>query len=125
ELIATSLSELIGEEGAPVSRSDTFWAVRRLFETIAGERPVVLVFEDLHWAEPTLLDLLDYLSAQATRAPIFILGIARPELLERRPKWLTADAISLGPLSTAEGESLIEHLADVPPRLRTTILSTA
>ena len=87
---------------------------------------MVLVFEDLHWAEPTpprsprLL-----LSAQATTAPIFVLGVARPELLERRPEWLTADAITLGPLSTAEGESLIEQLADVPSRLRATILSTA
>ena len=125
ELIATTLSELVGEEGTPISRSDTFWAVRRLFETIADERPVVLVLEDLHWAEPTLLDLLDYLSAQATTAPIFVLGVARPELLEQRPEWLTADAITLGPLSTAEGESLIEQLADVPSRLRATILTTA
>ena len=125
ELIAASLSELAGEEGTPVSRSDTFWALRRLFETIAAERPVVLVLEDLHWAEPTLLDLVDYLSAQATTAPIFVLGVSRPELLEARPEWLAADSISLGPLSRAEGESLIEQLADVPTRLRATILSTA
>jgi len=125
ELVAASLSELVGEEGTPVSRSDTFWAVRRLFETIAAQRPVVLVLEDLHWAEPTLLDLIEYLAAQATTAPIFVLGVARPELLEGRPGWLTADSISLGPLSRAEGEYLIEQLADVPPRLRATILSTA
>jgi len=125
ELIAASLSELAGDDTATVSRSDTFWAVRRLFETLADERPVVLVLEDLHWAEPTLLDLLDYLAAQASSSPIFMLGVARPELLERRPEWSTVDAISLGPLSSADGESLIEHLADVPPRLRATILDAA
>src|SRR5205814_6685464 len=69
ELIEARLAEL-SEEGS-ASGGETFWAVRRLFEALAGERPVVLVFDDLHWAEPTLLDMIEYLTA--TKAPILLL----------------------------------------------------
>jgi DNA-binding SARP family transcriptional activator len=121
ELIEARLAEL-SEEGS-ASGGETFWAVRRLFEALAGERPVVLVFEDLHWAELTLLDLIEYLTA--TGAPILLLGLARPELLEERPGWRQTEMRTLAPLSSDDGEALIENLGKVPSDLRTKILRTA
>ena len=62
------------------------WAFRRVFEALAAERPLVLVLEDMHWAAPTLLELIDYL-VDWLRAPVLLLCLARPELLEMRPGW--------------------------------------
>jgi DNA-binding SARP family transcriptional activator len=122
ELIEARLAELSEEEGSAAG-GETFWAVRRLLEALADERPVVLVFDDLHWAEPTLLDLIDYLTA--TRAPILLLGLARPELLEERSGWSQTDTTTLAPLSSNDGEALIENLGKVPKELRQKILRTA
>jgi DNA-binding SARP family transcriptional activator/tetratricopeptide (TPR) repeat protein len=121
-LIEARLAELVGEEGS-VSGGETFWAVRRLFEALAAKQPVVLVFEDLHWAEATLLDLIEYLAA--VKAPIFLLGLARPELLEERSAWREVDPRRLAPLSSDDGGTLIENLGPVPDELRTKILGTA
>jgi tetratricopeptide (TPR) repeat protein len=85
----------------------------------------VVVFEDLHWAEPTLLDLIQYLVEQATSAPILLLGLARLELLEQRPGWVEAEATRLAPLSGEASEALIDNLAEVPNELRERIISTA
>jgi hypothetical protein len=63
------------------------WAFRRLFEVPAGARPLVLAFEDVHCAEPALLDLLEYVTRHAKAVPLLIVCLARPELLEARPPW--------------------------------------
>jgi DNA-binding SARP family transcriptional activator len=112
ELVAARLSRLTGDDDAPASGGETFWAARRLFEALAAEQPLVLVFDDLHWAEPTLLDLIDYLGDRAA-APILLLGLARPDLLERRPDWIDRSAARLGPLDAGEGEELLANLG--PP----------
>ncbi len=125
ELIGARLADLTGEADAPASGGETFWAVRRAFEALAAERPVVLVFEDLHWAEPTLLDLIEYLQRQAAEAPILVLGLARPELLEERPDWSQNEAVNLVPLSGRDGQALIENLGEIPDELRAQILGTA
>ena len=83
------------------SPGEVFLGTRRVFERLAGERPLVLVFDDVHWAEPTLLDLVEYLAARA-EGPIFCLCLARPELLDARPA-LGDGAIRLGPLGRAAG----------------------
>jgi DNA-binding SARP family transcriptional activator len=88
---------------------ETVWAFRRLFEALARSRPHVLVVEDAHWAEPALLDLLEYVSRTARGVPLLIVCLARPELLEARPAWATT-AIELGPLSPGETEALIDNL---------------
>ena len=62
-----------------VSREDTFRAVRRLFETFAGSSPLILIFDDVHWAEQTLLDLVDHIADWSREAPILLLCMARPE----------------------------------------------
>jgi class 3 adenylate cyclase len=93
---------------------ELFWAFRRLFEEVAREEPLVLVVEDIHWAEPKLLDLLEYLAGWTDDAPILLVCLARPDVLEERPGWLgTADRASLllGPLSEAESETLLTEIA--------------
>jgi DNA-binding SARP family transcriptional activator len=124
-LIGVRLAELTGEEEGSGSGGETFWAARRLFEALAGERPVVLLFEDLHWAEPTLLDLIDYLAQRISDAPILLLGLARPELLDERSEWIETEMTRLAPLSSEDGEQVIENLSEVPAELRAQIVRTA
>ena len=82
--------------------SEIFWAARRFLEVLARSRPLLVVFEDLHWAEPTFLDLVESLALQPGRSPIALVCIARPELLEQRPAWAAeadrAVSIELPPL---------------------------
>ena len=79
---------LVGLEGAErAEREESFAAWRRLLEAAAEQRPLVLVFEDLHWADDGLLDFVDHLADWATTVPLLIVGTARPELLDRRPGW--------------------------------------
>jgi tetratricopeptide (TPR) repeat protein len=99
-------------------RSEAFGAWRRFFESMAEHRPLVLVFEDLHWADDELLDFVDYLVDWATGVPILIVCTARPELLERRPAWgggkLNATTLSLAPLSEEDTSRLLASLLDRP-----------
>ena len=76
-----------GIESGSDRRDEAFAAWRRFFEAVAEERPLVLVFEDLHWADDALLDFVDYLLDWASGVPILVVGTARPELLSRRPGW--------------------------------------
>jgi DNA-binding SARP family transcriptional activator/tetratricopeptide (TPR) repeat protein len=102
-------------EPSSYDRSESFWAGRRLLEAMAVSLPLVLVLEDAHWATPTLLDFVDYLTGWAN-APVLLLVLARPELLEIRPEWRD-DAFSLDPLSDAESLQLASSLAaDVPAK---------
>jgi len=111
-LIAQRMSELTGKADGPASTGELFWAVRRFFEALATRRPLVVVLEDVHWAEPTLLDLVEYLAAWTSDAPALVLCVARPDLLEKRPGWRsTSETISLDPLSGAETGALLAELA--------------
>ena len=86
-------------------------AVRKAFERTLAERPLALVVEDMHWAEPTLLDLVEHLADWTRDAPLLLLCLARPELLDERPAWgRDRSRIALEPLSEAESEQLIEEL---------------
>ena len=91
------------------------WAVRRLLEHLAQDQPLVIAFDDLQWAEPTFLDLIEYLLGWIRDAPILIVCMARPDLLEQHPGWLgafpNASAIVLDPLSEPEAETLLELLS--------------
>ncbi|WEX89665.1 AAA family ATPase [Sinorhizobium garamanticum] len=120
KLIADRIAALLGfGEGDPGTREETFWAVRRLFEVFAQERPLVIVVEDLHWAEPTFLDLIEHLVDFSHGFPIVIVGTARPELLDTRPDWgggkPNATTIALEPLSEAESRDMILNLLDRLP----------
>jgi DNA-binding SARP family transcriptional activator/predicted ATPase len=100
-----------GEAG---SAEETFWAFRRLFEALAGEQPLVVVLDDMHWAEPTLLDLVDYVVAFSTGCPILIVCLARPELIEARASWTTPQRnrsmLALEALPSADSLMLVEGL---------------
>ena len=81
------LAEFLGLAGATASPEETHWAIRRLFEALAAERPLVAVFEDIHWAEPGLLDLIEHVAEWTRDAPILLVCPARPELRDMRPDW--------------------------------------
>ncbi|HJQ73731.1 MAG TPA: BTAD domain-containing putative transcriptional regulator, partial [Gaiellaceae bacterium] len=110
------LADALG--GLPADSSATteeiFRAVRHEFERMAGERPVVIVLDDVHWAEPTLLDLVEHVAEWSQGAPILLLCLARPELVEARPDWCAgrpnAAALALEPLSTPDCSALIAQL---------------
>ena len=87
------------------------WAVRRLFEHIARQRPLIVGFDDLQWAEPTFVELIEYVLGWTREAPILILCLARPDLLDRHPAWHSiGESIMLTPLSHLEAEELLGHL---------------
>jgi class 3 adenylate cyclase len=115
DLIATRVLGAVGSN--PVSGGETFWAVRRLFEELARERPLVVLIEDIHWAEPTLLDLLEYLAGWTHDAPLLLLCLTRPELLEDRPGWLTqtGGGVTLEPLTEEQSRELLDELAQEWP----------
>ena len=73
----------------PVAIEEVAWALRRLLERVARERPLLVAVEDIHWAEPPLLEALDHVVALSSGAPMLVLCLARPELLESRPEWAT------------------------------------
>jgi predicted ATPase/class 3 adenylate cyclase len=108
---AAAIASLLGESAEPASADEIAWAFRKLLEEAA---PVVCVFDDLHWAEPTFLDLVDHVADWSRDAPILLLCIARPELLDRRSTWsggkLNATTVLLEPLTPDETDLLIERL---------------
>src|SRR5204862_1463705 len=95
-------------------RDEAFSAWRRFLEELAEQRPLVLLFEDLHWADDGLLDFVDHLVDWASGVPILVVGTARPELLERRPGWgggkSNSTTLSLSPLSDDDTIRLIRVL---------------
>jgi len=99
-------------------RSEMFAAWRHFFEALAEQRPLVLVFEDLHWADDGLLDFVDYLAGWAGEVALLVVGTARPELLARRPGWAggkpNALTLSLTPLSDEDTARLIGSLIGRP-----------
>jgi DNA-binding SARP family transcriptional activator len=114
ELIADRVAGAIGLADAVGAPGETFWAARKLLEALAETQPLVLVFDDLHWAEPTFLDLVEDVADSTRRAPILIVCLARPELVEERRWWaggkLNATSLLLEPLSASESDALIENL---------------
>jgi DNA-binding SARP family transcriptional activator len=108
--VAPEVAAAIGLRAEPESVAVLFPAVRRVFTALAAHRPLVVVLEDLHWAEPTFLDLVDYLARETTER-ILLMCLARPDLVERRPDWDSTDVLELERLSTADVERLVVHRA--------------
>src|SRR5215469_6520475 len=120
-----------GSQGRTAA-TEIFWAARRFLETLARNRPVLAVFEDLHWAEPTFLDLVESLVLQPGRSPIAVVCIGRPELLDQRPAWaVEADrsfCIQLAPLGDDPAAALLDSLSAgqrIPPSTRARLIDTA
>jgi class 3 adenylate cyclase/tetratricopeptide (TPR) repeat protein len=124
-----AIASLLGESDEPATADEIAWAFRKLLEEAA---PVVCVFDDLHWAEPTFLDLVDHVADWSRDAPILLVCIARPELLDRRSTWaggkLNATTVLLEPLTAEETDELIERLlgdADLAEPLHARIRESA
>ncbi len=116
----------------PVATEEAFWGVRKLLEHLARERPIVVVFDDIHWAEPTFLDLIEHLADWTRDAALLLVCVARGELLEVRPGWgggkMNATSILLEPLDGEAASQLVDNLlgrAEIPAEARTRILDAA
>jgi DNA-binding SARP family transcriptional activator/tetratricopeptide (TPR) repeat protein len=111
---AGAVGGLLGLTPASAMLEEGFWGVRRLCEGLARPRPLVLVFEDVHWAEATMLDLIEYIAENACEVPILLLCLARHELLDQRPSWgggkLNATTVTLEPLTEPESGMLADWL---------------
>jgi predicted ATPase/class 3 adenylate cyclase len=112
------LQALVGlgdaEQASVDQRGAAFAAWRHFLEAIARRRPLVLVFEDVHWADDGLLDFIEHLVGWAREVPILIVATTRPELYERRPQWAEKDfatTLALPPLSEGETRELVDALA--------------
>ncbi len=131
DVATAKLAELIGPKttGSPApwpkrsvsgARStapdETLWAIRRSFEMLAARKPLLLLFDDLQWAEPTFLELLDAMAQRSRGVGLVLLCTARPELLERRPEWgggtMNAVATLLEPLTSSDSLALAGRLLD-------------
>jgi tetratricopeptide (TPR) repeat protein len=129
ERVADRVAGLIGLAEVGGTAEEGFWGVRKLFEALARRRPLIAVFDDLNWAEPTFLDLIEHVADWSRDAPILLVCMARPDLFEIRPGWgggrRNATTIFLESLSEPESEKLIHNLvgeaaisAEVSARIR-------
>jgi class 3 adenylate cyclase/tetratricopeptide (TPR) repeat protein len=114
ELVGERLAGIVDVGAVVPGVQETFWAVRKFFEELAAGGPLVVVFDDIHWAEPTLLDLVEYLADSLHGVPVLVLCLARPELLEVRGEWMAgkenASLVTLGALDGEQANALIANL---------------
>ena len=110
---ADGVARALGLASGTTTQEETAWSIRTCVETLARRQPLVLAFDDVHWAAPALLDVLEHLAEWARDAPILLLCLARPELLNTRPTWgRTPGAVTLQlePLGTEPSRELARHL---------------
>ena len=122
---AQRLAALIGmtlgdaPETERADRDEVFAAWRLLVETLAARGPLLVVFEDLHWASDTLLDLVEHITTSRTSAPLVMVALARPELLDRRPTWgggrRNFTSLALEPLTPDEARRLVQVMTEGVP----------
>lgn len=116
ELIVDRLMQLLGARETLGKAEEDFWGLRKFVEALAQSSPVLIVFDDIHWAEPTFLDLVDHIVDWSRDAPIFVICVARPELFEIRPNWgggkFNSTSILLDALSPEEAQELVANLLE-------------
>ena len=121
---AEALDALLGQGGT--STDEIAWAFRKLLEAVGAEEPVVAVFDDIQWGEDVFLDLLEHVAFLSTGAPILLVCMARPELLERRSGW--SGVLRLQPLAPEDAEALMEArigTQELPADIRERMLRAA
>jgi class 3 adenylate cyclase len=131
DAVVARVAWVLGLSGSAFPLTECFWATARLFQSMAQQRPLVLVLEDLHWADDALLDLIDHIRMSGQNSGTMILGTGRPEVLGRRwagdREW-HLDVIRVPALSAAEANALIDGVTGgtgVPRALRALLLETA
>jgi class 3 adenylate cyclase/tetratricopeptide (TPR) repeat protein len=111
---AETLAALLGESDGTTTPEEIDWAIRKLLDASAAERPLVVMFDDIHWGAAPFLDLVEHIADLSRTAPILLLCMARPELLDTRPQWgggkLNSTTVLLEPLDPDESERLIGAL---------------
>jgi hypothetical protein len=129
EAAARTIAALLGETKDATTPDEIAWAFRKTLEQAAAQRPLACVFDDVHWGEPAFLDLVEHVSDFSRGAPILLLCLGRPELLDRRPGWsggkVNATTILLEPLTAVETEELIERLGELSGELKARIQEAA
>ena len=112
DFVRRHIASAIGIESGGSSTAEIFAAIRKLLEAMAHDRPAVVILDDIHWAEPTLLDLIEYLVATGTNGSVLLVCLARPELLELRSDWKLprphARTLSIEPLSASDSSALLK-----------------
>jgi class 3 adenylate cyclase/tetratricopeptide (TPR) repeat protein len=111
--VVERIGAMIGLATEQFPIDELFWAARKVFESLARRRPLVVLFDDVHWGASTFLDLVEHVLSTARDAPVLLLCPARPELLEERPGWAEATGatrVALSPLTAADTEEVIERL---------------
>jgi len=126
---AQAIRALLGDQELVTSSEEIAWAFRKLLEAVASERPLVCVFDDVHWGEETFLDLVEHVADLSRDAPILLLCMARPELLDLRAGWaggkVNATSVLLEPLGPDEADLMIASLAHLDDGLRERIREAA
>ena len=126
---AAAIASLLGETATAAASDEIAWAVRRTLEQAAGDEPLVVVLDDIQWGEPAFLDLIEHVADLSRDAPILLVCMARPELLDRRSGWAggkhNATTILLDPLSPEEADALIDEIATLDDALRARVRETA
>jgi class 3 adenylate cyclase/tetratricopeptide (TPR) repeat protein len=114
EVIYERVAQVLGLTSDSAVPEETFWAIRRLLESLARRGALVVVFDDINWAEPTFLDLIEHLADFSRDAPLLLVCLSRQELLDHRPGWgggkVNATTMLLEPLNETECDQLIENL---------------
>ena len=129
--VAARLASAIGLSSVAYPLHELNWAARRFLQGLAEQQPVIALIDDIHWAEPAFLELLEHVLDAATDSPILLLATARHELIEERPDWPdrpNATRLVLRPLSAAAAETVITHLlgsAALPPAVVARIVVAA
>jgi class 3 adenylate cyclase/tetratricopeptide (TPR) repeat protein len=130
--VGGGLATAIGLSDDPAPQSELFSAVRRVLEHMARRRPLIVVWEDIHWAESTFLDLIDHLTDWSRDVPLFLLAPARPELLDARPGWgggkFNSSTLRLEALPDEAASRLIDALSggsQLPDAVRSRIATAA
>ncbi len=132
DVVARRVGQALGLALGRPSPDEIFWAIRRLFEAMSRPRPLVLVFDDIHWAEPNLLDLIEHVADRSRDAPMMLVCMARAELLDERAAWgagaLNATTILLEPLDADDSDAMLGNLlgaAELDPAVRGRIVEIA
>ena len=119
EVAWNALEALLGEEDAVATPDEIAWAFRKLLEAKAADQPLVCLFDDIQWGEETFLELVEHVADLSRGAPMFLLCMARSELLDLRPTWaggkLNASTVLLEPLSEEETDELMSRLLEGSP----------
>ena len=127
--VAARVASAVGLGTEDFSLDEIFWGTRKFFEHQTSEQPLVVLFEDIHWAESAFLDLIEYVAKNASGVPLLLLCATRPDLFEHRGDWADRGAtVELEPLTEEQSGLVVQHLlgdAPIPDDARARIVAAA